>query len=369
MLAVLLAALALPVALQEPAPAAGLGSLELRLREPIRTGKLRVALHSDPATFAQGGPPAVGAVFGPGEPLVLAEVPPGDYALIVHHDADGDGVLARNFLSIPTEPLGFARGYQPRGRPLFERSRVSLRPGEALTEEVALRAPLGDFGALGVGVGAVVQGLPYRGASGALIQPIPVATYLGRDIAWFGPQLQYAVARYGAAQVAATVRARFPAYEERDAEVLRGLGDRDLVALFGVQTDLDLGADWVLRLGYEHDAFDTVGGGEATAALRRRIDRGALSLTPSLGLRYTAQDLVAHDFGVPLEFATAERSAYRPGDSLALELGLNARVELSERWQLLFNVTAQRFDGEVTDSPLVEDDVRISGIVGLVYTF
>ena len=327
-----------------------------------------MGLHSSPATCG-GGRPDVGAVFKPGEPLVLEGVPAGDYALVVHHDVDADGTLARNFLAIPTEPLGFARGYQPRGRPLFERARITLRPGEALTEEVLLRSPLGDLGAIGVGVGAVVQGLPYRGASGALIQPIPVVTYLGRDIAVFGPQLQYSVARWGATQLAATVRARFPAYEERDAEVLRGLGDRDLVGLFGAQADLELGSDWILRLGYEHDVFDTVGGGEATAALRRRIDRGAFSFTPSLGVRYTSRDLVAHDFGVPVQFATSERPAYQPGDALALELALGTRVELSERWQLLVNITAQRFDDEVTDSPLVEDDFRISGIIGLVYTF
>lgn len=351
-----------------PGPQAQSGSFSVELLEEVTTGQVRVALHADPETF-QGGRPAFGGAFAAGEPIRIDGVAPGTYGLVVHHDEDGDGAVARNFLGIPTEPLGFANGYRPGGPPSFRKSLVTVRAGEAAVEEVRLARLLGEGGTIGVGAGAVVQGLPYRGASGARINPIPIVTYISEDLAVVGPQLQYALAKSGRAQVAATLRARFPAYSEDDADVLRGLGDRDIAAMGGVQIDLGLTESAVLRITYEHDILDTIGGGEATLSLRRSIERGDLSMTPSVGVRWTAQDLVHHDFGVPGAAALPGRPAYRPTDALYVEAGVATRTQLSEHLQLVLNVGAQWFDEEVTDSPIVEDDLRISGVFGLVYSF
>lgn len=357
-------------AFQEPSAGASVessGRVVIELAEPIDMGRVRVALHSDPDAFG-GGPPAFGGVFGPGEPLVLDGVAPGTYGLIVHHDEDGDGELGRNFLSIPVEPLAFAGGYRPTGRPSFDRSLVVVRSGETTTERVALARLLGEGGTIGVGAGAVVQGLPYRGASGAQINPIPIVAYISEDLAIVGPQVQYSLAAADRARVSATLRARFPAYDEDDAPILDGLGDRDIVALGGLQVEVDLTGVATLRLTYEHDLLGTVGGGEATASLRRGFHIGKVDLTPSFGVRWVDEQLVDHDFGVPAADANASRAAYSPSNGLYLEANLATRAQLSDHLQLVLNVGAQLFDDEVTDSPLVEDEHRISGVFGLVYT-
>jgi uncharacterized protein (DUF2141 family) len=52
----------------------------------------------------QGSAPAV-----PGETVVkIAGVEPGQYAAQVFHDEDDSGTIHRNFLGIPTEPVGFS---------------------------------------------------------------------------------------------------------------------------------------------------------------------------------------------------------------------------------------------------------------------
>lgn len=350
-------------AAQSQAPAA----LELQVTPPIETGTLRVALHASRDTFAGGGRPAAGGLFAPGEPVVIEGLAPGTYGLLVHHDENGNGLLDENFLGIPSEPIGFANGYRPKSRPAFEGSMVTVRPGERAVERVAVARPLAK-GAVGVGLGAVVQGLPYRGASGARIQPIPVVTYISDRIAVLGPQVRYQVARNDALTVSATLRARFGAYAEDDADILEGMGDRDLVAMGGVWMDLQLNEGVTLRATYEHDLFDAVGGGEATVSMLRRFQHGPVTWAPSIGMRWTGGDLVAHDFGVETRFARPGRPAYLPGDALYVELGLSSRTQFTDNLQFLLNVNAQFFDDEVNDSPIVEDGERVSAVLGLVWT-
>jgi uncharacterized protein (DUF2141 family) len=53
-------------------------------------------------------------------------LPPGEYALSVFHDENGDGKLARNFIGIPKEPAGFSNNYRPKGPPRFAKAAFQL---------------------------------------------------------------------------------------------------------------------------------------------------------------------------------------------------------------------------------------------------
>lgn len=55
-------------------------------------------------------------------------LPPGDYALSVFHDIDGDGRMARNFFGLPQEPAGLSNNATPRfGPPKWRDARFELR--------------------------------------------------------------------------------------------------------------------------------------------------------------------------------------------------------------------------------------------------
>ena len=65
--------------------------------------------------------------------ITLADVPPGDYALAVFHDADDDGEVATNFIGIPQERVG-AANVSGIGRPSFAKSTVTVdEPAEHFT--------------------------------------------------------------------------------------------------------------------------------------------------------------------------------------------------------------------------------------------
>lgn len=73
-------------------------------------GTVRVAL----CTAAQWlKPEAVAGAVVPAEEgvmrIVVPDVPPGTYGVLVHHDANADGEINRDFLGRPTEGIGFSR--------------------------------------------------------------------------------------------------------------------------------------------------------------------------------------------------------------------------------------------------------------------
>lgn len=75
------------------------------------------------------------------EPVVaeFASLAPGDYAVVVFHDVNGNGVLDRGAFGVPLEPIGFSNGFVPGlSRPDFEDVRVR-HSGGALDIEIELR--------------------------------------------------------------------------------------------------------------------------------------------------------------------------------------------------------------------------------------
>ena len=65
------------------------------------------------------------AVVGTVE-LRIQNVEPGDYAIAVFQDLNGDGRIDRPFF-IPTEPFGFSNDTGRSGLPRFEAAKVSVR--------------------------------------------------------------------------------------------------------------------------------------------------------------------------------------------------------------------------------------------------
>lgn len=94
-------------------------------------GNVRVALHqrADAAEFPDGD--GVAGVFRPAEHdgvrVVFVDLPPGDYAVAVFHDADGDGELGTNILGIPNEGYAFSNGARGLiGPPSFDAAAITV---------------------------------------------------------------------------------------------------------------------------------------------------------------------------------------------------------------------------------------------------
>jgi len=117
-----------------PAGAARAGDVEITFEgvSPL-TGALRVGLFTED-NYRDGGGVAGATVAADSERVttVLADVPPGVYALKVYHDVDCDGALDANMFGIPTEPVAFSNNAPMRFGPAsWEDARFEVGPDGA----------------------------------------------------------------------------------------------------------------------------------------------------------------------------------------------------------------------------------------------
>jgi uncharacterized protein (DUF2141 family) len=123
------------VALAAPAHAADLKIHLVGLRNT--QGSLRLSLYNSAETFLQGDKRLANVkivrIWSNPMLICFASLPPGTYAVTVHHDENNDGQINRNLLGIPREGYGFSNDAQGTvGPPSFAKAAVTL----AQTDEV-----------------------------------------------------------------------------------------------------------------------------------------------------------------------------------------------------------------------------------------
>jgi outer membrane protein len=335
---------------------AGAAGLEIGIDNPPATGTVVVLLFNSPGTFVDFRDPVGRIMLSSGTNMIgrLSGLPAGEYALMAYEDENGNGHLDKNFIGMPREPLGFSNRYWPQGPPSFTRAAFRLEEGETKAFDVKLQSILGRFGRLGAGVGVMSQTSPYRGSETVIVQPIPAITYIGDRVQIFGPAARCGLIRHGDAALAATVSYRLGAYQEDDSPYLQGLGDRDGTLMGGLALRTKLPAGYRLAAGYEHDLLDRIDGGNGRLALEKSFQRGLLTVSPQLALNWMTAGLAGYEYGVAADRALEGRPAYRPGDAVDLEAGVNLFVELSGAWRILLNGSVEFLPAEITDSPIVD---------------
>jgi outer membrane protein len=358
-------------ALMLAAAPASAAELSVHLNDPPASGEVTLLLFGSADTFGDLRDP-VKTVRFPADgrrDLRISDIPPGEYALVVHHDENANGRVDKNFIGIPSEPLGFSNGYRPKGPPAFTRAAFTLASGEARRFDVSLYRPLGRRGRLGVGVGVIARSSPYRDYDGGVSQVIPAISYNGERVQAYGPAVQFGLAGSGALRLAATARYRIGVYDESESDFLTGMGDREDTVMGGLAVQAEMPGGLELSLGYEHDILDRIGGGEARVGVERSFQLGRLRLTPLLGINWMSSDLANHDFGVPEAQATPARPAYNLGGSVNVEAGLRLFVELTRDLLVIANASVERLDSEITDSPIVDSDHVVKGFATITYVF
>lgn len=62
-----------------------------------------------------------------GSAAVIKDLPAGEYAVVVYHDANGNGKLDKNLMGIPTEDYGFSNNAAGKfGPPSFDAAKITL---------------------------------------------------------------------------------------------------------------------------------------------------------------------------------------------------------------------------------------------------
>lgn len=341
--------------------------VQVRVDNPPTNGTVVVWLFNSADTFVDLRDPVrvVTLASGGARSGRIADLPGGEYALVVYHDENGNGQLDRNFIGIPREPLGFSNRYWPEGPPSFSRAAFRLSEGATTPFDVELKPVFGKRGLFGIGLGVIFQTSPYRDARHVRVLPIPVVSYIGDRVQIFGPGAQCGIVSSDKIRLALTAAYRFGAYREDDSDYLRGMGDRDDTLFGGGAVQAELPAGIELSAGYEHDLLDRTGGGVGRMGVGRAFQRGLTTVTPNLAANWISGALANYDFGVPEDRAMVWRPAYDPGDAVTLETGVSLFRELRGKWRIFASGTVTFLPSEITGSPIVERSRVYSSFVAI----
>ncbi|WP_426104411.1 DUF2141 domain-containing protein [Massilia sp. TSP1-1-2] len=104
------------------------------------TGSVLVAVFNSEGTFLKAAAKSGGAPATlNGTTVVIGDLPEGDYAFAVYHDANANGKMDRNLLGIPTEDYGFSNNALGKmGPPSYASARFVL-PAAGASLRVSLK--------------------------------------------------------------------------------------------------------------------------------------------------------------------------------------------------------------------------------------
>lgn len=102
-------------------------------------GSVRIAIFDSEDTFlGEAREASIRPIVGRKSVWALA-LPPGDYAIAVHHDEDGNGEMATGLFGLPSEPVGFSNGARITfGPPKWRRAAFEL-PADGTTVSIRVR--------------------------------------------------------------------------------------------------------------------------------------------------------------------------------------------------------------------------------------
>lgn len=345
--------------------------MTVHLQDAASTGTVVFVFFNDANAFGDLRDPVrvVTAPLDGREAYSISGLAPGEYALLVYQDENGNGQIDRNFIGIPSEPLGFSNRYEAKGPPSYHRAAFLLAEGEVPEFDVKLYRPLGRLGQWGVGIGIVARSSPYRDYRGGVYQVIPAATYIGERLQVYGPFLQYGLVGRGRFRLAATGKYRMGVYDEDESPFLAGMGDRKDTFMAGLAVQAQL--PWGIRLSasYEHDVIGRIGGGAAHLGLGKSFQAGVFRFAPRVAANWLSSGLSDHDFGVPEATATFERPAYAPGAVFTVEGGAGVFVEITEDWLLIGIGGVELLGDDLTGSPIVSEEYVFKGFGVANYVF
>ncbi len=351
--------------------AARAAEIQVRLQNPPDTGSVVFVLDDSPNTFGDLRNPVMTVTESMDGRAVysITNVPPGEYALLVYYDENGNARIDKNFIGIPREPLGFSNEYNPKGPPSYARAAFVLTDEKPREFNVELYRALGKRGRIGAGLGMIWRSSPYRGYDGGVYQFIPAITYTGNRLQWFGPQVQLGLVGSGKWRLAATGRYRMGPYEEDGSNYLAGMGDAEETFMAGLSVQLELPKGIDLSVGGSADVIKRIGGFEASAAVSKSFQLGIFRVSPGVAVNWLDREMTENDYGVPSDKAAPNRPAYSPNASFSVEGQLSLLCEITPEWLLVSSTGIEWLGEEATDSPLVEKEYLFKGYAGINYLF
>lgn len=212
----------------------------------------------------------------------------------------------------------------------------------------------GDSEGLTVGVAAIANWSPYEGTDSPEINPVPYIAYDWENMHVGVDGINYSFWNSDALQVTALLEPRWTFGDPEDSPLFEDI-ERDTAFEAGLEAVLDIGPIYVSGTALQ-DISDVHNGFEGSAEVGVNAEFGSLEMSVGLGYAYRDKDLSAHLYGVRLEEARADLSAYAPDTDWYPYIDLDAFYALSDSMGILAFARYEHLGSNATDSPLVSRD-------------
>lgn len=148
-----------------------------------------------------------------------------------------------------------------------------------------------------------------------------------------------------------------------------GLDDRDSALEGGIVARYNMGFA-ELHGSVMSDISGTHDGQSVELGIERTFDLSSKwSLTPQLSANWISGKQNDYYYGVDQSERSSLREAYSAGSGVNYTVALNSHWQVSQQWHVMGRVALENFSSNVSDSPLVEKGNQSTVMVGLGYAF
>jgi MipA family protein len=223
-------------------------------------------------------------------------------------------------------------------------------------------------GGAGLGFAAQTERSPYRNG-GTRNDLVPLYLYEGKHVYLHAYRVGLKLYDRDDNRLDVFLAHRFESFPyDKIPSSLVGMTERGPGLDFG--TSYQRSGPWgAVYAEYLHDVSGASEGSELRLGYNYEWKGARWRLRPHLMLARRDARLNGYYYGVRPDEATATRPAYQPGSGENGQIGLFGSYSLTERWRVLAGLAATRWAKGVRNSPIVDDRVQLSGVLGLMYDF
>ncbi|MBI9018198.1 MAG: MipA/OmpV family protein [Phycisphaerae bacterium] len=218
-----------------------------------------------------------------------------------------------------------------------------------------------------MGPGVIISDKPYKGMD-ARVNAFPFISYQGPDFYLRGPGVGYKAFDNEKLSLNIIGNWRFDGYEDDDSKYLEDMDSRKMTAELGIALDYTDGFGKT-KLSILNDVLGRHDGQVIHLSYSKTFRSQKLSLTPSTGIQWHSGKFVNYYYGIKSSEVAPGRPRYHPGDSFDPFIALQLIYRISEKWDIFSNIKYQQLGKEIYASPIVDQDHKISFMLGLIYRF
>lgn len=227
-----------------------------------------------------------------------------------------------------------------------------------------------DSSGLALGLGVGISESPYAG-EGTKITPLPLIHYEGERFFVRGLTAGAHLMHDESFELNVIASLRTDGIDAKDfgrKELARNGINRDLLEDRDSGVDMGLsaslrGAAGKLQLTAKSDVSGASEGYELSARYGYEFSIGRGSLEPTIAVSHLSKDSANYYYGTLKDEVARGVVDYKPGASTIPELGLTYVHPIGDNWRFVSSVQYKFLPGDITDSPLLEDDTSGAGSV------